>query len=91
MTALWPSNLPNIVLVDGFTVGQADGRLQSEPDSGPPKVRLLTSARPTPVAAQLHLDGPTHSGRFDRFWAETLKRGALPFLIRDLLSLSNRV
>ncbi|MBK5958120.1 hypothetical protein CCR97_08305 [Rhodoplanes elegans] len=81
--AVWPGELPEYVLVDGFSLTQPDGRLRTPTDTGPGKTRLKNSAAMTPVAAQVYLKGPNDMARFRRFWAEDLAGGVLPFVVRD--------
>lgn len=80
---VWPiDELPSYILVDGFGRTQPDGRLRSQTDTGPGKMRLVNSAAVAPATIEVYLD-PNQTARFRRFWAEDTGGGVLPFLIRD--------
>jgi len=79
---VWPSDLPQAVLVDGFAYSQAEGRLTSRTDTGPGKARLMNSAAITPVRAQIRVT-PAQLARFRRFYSEDLGQGVNPFWMRD--------
>lgn len=79
---VYPEDLPPYFLVDGFSYTFPDGRVKSQPDSGPPKMRRRTSAVVTPIAGAF--DGSNNDFlRLRAFIDEECAGGALPFLIRD--------
>lgn len=53
MTVAWPSDLPQTLLIDGNSFGTPDGRLRSQTDTGPAKVRPRSSAMVQPVAGTM--------------------------------------
>lgn len=78
----WPANLPQRVVVDGYSETFRDGRLFSRTSGGPPKVRRRFSSSPMPVSATLALDYD-QKAMLERFWEEDTSGGALPFYIPD--------
>ncbi|MFG1364652.1 hypothetical protein [Xanthobacter versatilis] len=80
--AFWPTDLPQRVLVDGYSEGVGDGRLRQAMDAGPPKMRRRSSAATRPVRARLWVDFDGMA-RLKRFWAEGVAGGSLPFLFPD--------
>lgn len=79
---VWPGDLPQRVLSDGYSYGFADGRLKTAMERGPPKTRRGSSAAVKLVSAQIYGD-QNDIARLERFWIEDLAHGALPFLIPD--------
>lgn len=77
----WPDELPQRVLVDGFSRGLDDARSFTEMDAGLDKQRARGIAA-EPIACQMEIDGGQFA-RFQRFWREEIGKGVLPFLIRD--------
>ncbi|WP_238121957.1 MULTISPECIES: hypothetical protein [unclassified Xanthobacter] len=77
--AMWPTTLPQLVLLDGYEEQPGDGRLFFEPEAGPPLVRPQTQAAVQQVAADLWLDTLDQREIFLDFWRRTLSQGALPF------------
>lgn len=80
---IWPFDLPQFVLVSGFGVTQADGRLRTPTDTGPGKLRLSNSGAVMSVRVELPPLDPNGVARFNRFWNEEIGFGVLPFLIHD--------
>lgn len=78
----WPVDLPQRVLVEGYSEGVGDGRIQQPMDAGPPKMRRRTSVATRPVRARLWVDFDGMA-RLKRFWAEGLAGGSLPFWFPD--------
>lgn len=78
----WPADLPQRVLVDGYSEGVGDGRIMQPMDAGPPKMRRRTSAAMRPVRARLWL-GFDQKARLNRFWTEGVAGGSLPFWFPD--------
>ena len=79
---IWPLDLPQRPLRNGFSLGSADGRRTVDMEKGPPAVELAFSSAVRPVEAsfQVDLNGAL---RFDRFWLEETRKGSLPFLLPD--------
>jgi len=80
----WPSDLPQLAALDNFTLSQAEGRIRSQTDTGPGKVRLLNSAAVTPFTVQVQPLTIDQYARFERFWNEEIGYGVLPFWLPDL-------
>lgn len=81
---VWPSDLPQRFLRDGFSRTLADGRLSTKMERGPAKRRRGSSAAVVPVTAAI--DVPVDlAARFERFWDEDTAGGSLPFLLPDQL------
>ncbi|MGX9443856.1 hypothetical protein ACWX0K_14940 [Nitrobacteraceae bacterium UC4446_H13] len=78
---IWPSDLPQQVLVSGFTASARGNRLVTAPDSGPPKQRRRGPLL-RPVQASIFVNQDERS-RFDRFFDEEVIGGTQPFLIPD--------
>lgn len=55
MAEVWPADLPQVLLVDGFSEEMGDSRIQSDPDSGPPKIRNRFSNVADKIAGQMIL------------------------------------
>lgn len=78
---VWPADLPQRVLVQGFQSGVRGNRLTTAPDAGLVKQRRRGPAvRPVTCAVTVEMDG---RARFDRFYEEELNFGVAPFLIPD--------
>ena len=79
---VWPTDLPQRFLQDGYSEEVADGRLRQTMDKGPTKVRRRTSAAVRKVSCSMMVD---YNGRarFTRFWDEEVAFGALPFWVPD--------
>lgn len=81
MVAVYPSELPP-PLQDDYQQARGEGRYRSNADAGPPNVRTRFSAVADTVAFSTMLDRAERA-RFDRFYIEEIKRGALPFYLPD--------
>lgn len=82
MTPVWPADLPQRLLQDGYSYGFADGRLKTPMEAGPAKMRRRFSSAPRPVAGQFY-GSEDDIARLERFWNEETAGGSLPFLIPD--------
>ena len=82
MIPVWPADLPQRLLQEGYSYGFADGRLKTAVESGPPKMRRRFSVSPRPVTGQF-LGSENDMARLERFWLEETGGGALPFLMPD--------
>lgn len=80
----WPATLPRTAAQEGFSYGFADGRLKTQMDAGPGKMRRRFSAAAKPVEMQLVLD-ETGLARLEDFWDVDTKGGSLPFWISDIV------
>ncbi|ODT22214.1 MAG: hypothetical protein ABS35_15290 [Kaistia sp. SCN 65-12] len=78
MVDAWPATLPQYLLSDGYTEAQGDGRLRTQPDIGPAKVRRRSSAMPGPLQGRMMMSGAQRT-ILDTFVATTLANGTLPF------------
>ena len=81
MIASWPSEL-DPPMRQGFEQAFGEGRLITRSEGGPPSLRGRFSSTPDIVALTLDLSR-NELARFDRFWAEEIGRGALPFLMEN--------
>lgn len=80
--AIWPYDLPQRFITDGYQSGFAENRVASQPEIGPPKLRRRTSASPRPVTGQLVLSA-NQRARLERFWIEEIDEGIQPFWFPD--------
>jgi hypothetical protein len=78
MPAAWPDTLPQYLLVDGNRIDTADGRLKSQPDTGPGKMRRRSSAMPRPLSGTIEVSG-AQLDILDAFVDAELAGGTLPF------------
>ncbi|MBE1208104.1 hypothetical protein [Aminobacter carboxidus] len=85
MVDVWPATLPQYLLADGYSEAQGDGRLRTQPDVGPPKVRLRSSAMPGPLQGRMMMSGAQRA-ILDNFVKTTLIKGTLPFTFPDPLT-----
>ena len=79
---VWPVELPQKVLHDGYSERPVDGRLRTQTDFGPGKVRRRYSSAARPVSCAI-LVPDTLVARFDRFWNEETSGGVMPFIMPD--------
>lgn len=78
---VWPSDLPQRSLVQGFQASVRGNRLTTAPDTGPAKQRRRgPSVRPVTCAIMVEMDG---RAQFDQFYEEELDFGVTPFLVPD--------
>lgn len=85
MVDAWPATLPQYLLADGYSEAKGDGRLRSQPDIGPAKVRRRTSAMPGPLRGRMKMSGAQRA-ILDAFVETTLANGVLPFTFPDPLT-----
>jgi hypothetical protein len=76
---IWPTNLPQRLLREGYSETAADPRMISQMSTGPDKIRRRTSSAPMPVQGAMHLD-TWQKARLERFWIEETSDGSLPFV-----------
>jgi hypothetical protein len=79
---VWPAELPQRVLASGYSESLGDGRLRTQMETGPMKVRRRFSAVARPIAASFRVS-PDGKARIERFWWEEIGGGSLPFLMPD--------
>jgi len=79
---VWPSQLPQRVLRDGYSETLRDGVLRSKTDSGVGKVRRKYSSAAMPVSATISLYY-AQKVILERFWEDDVKNGSLPFSMPD--------
>lgn len=78
---IWPIDLPQRSLVQGFQSSVRGNRLTTAPDVGQAKQRRRGPAvRPVTCAVMVDFDG---RAQFDQFYEEELNFGVTPFLIPD--------
>lgn len=82
MVDVWPATLPQYMLVDGYAQGLGDGRLRSQTDAGPAKVRRRSSAMPKPLQGRMIMDG-AQLADLQTFVDMTLMGGSLTFTFPD--------
>lgn len=81
---VWPEDLPVIVTQDGFSLGMRDGRVTTQTDGGPGKMRRRFSSAFQSVAAATVLKIDVVP-RFERFWDIDTQGGSRPFLYPDTI------
>lgn len=82
MADVWPSSLPQYVLREGFSESIGDGRLRSQPDKGPAKVRRRSSMMPKLLQCRMIMSAE-QLALMQEFVDDTLMNGSLPFLMPD--------
>ncbi len=75
---LWPEDLPQSPLLDGWQETLPDNVLRTKMEQGPPKLRRRGTDAPAKIAAQFLLD-TAQCGVLENFYAETLSGGAQRF------------
>lgn len=76
----WPAELPDHFRIDGYSETLPDGRIVSNVDAGPQKMRGR-SGGVRRVQAGIWLR-PYMVARLNRFWLEETKRGTAAFSVR---------
>jgi len=85
MVDAWPATLPQYLLAEGYSEAKGDGRLRSQPEIGPAKVRRRSSAMPGPLQGRMMMSGAQRA-ILDAFVQTTLVNGVLPFTFPDPLT-----
>ena len=75
---VWPSNLPSCFILGTQSESFGDGRLRSEVDMGPSKVRRRSTAMPGSLSGVLRMTGD-HLSTLRAFVQNALIGGTLPF------------
>lgn len=79
MTATWPGTLPQTLQISGNQEGIPDGRLKSQTDTGPGKIRPRTSALGRPLSGNM-LMTRAQIDILVTFVSSNLSGGSLPFV-----------
>jgi hypothetical protein len=79
---VWPAELPQRVLTDGYSEKSRDGRMFSRTSAAPGKGRRRYSSAVLPVTATITLSYAQKS-RLERFVDEETAGGVLPFTMPD--------
>lgn len=82
MPDVWPASLPEGFTFESYNEGVGDGRLRSQTDTGPGKVRRRSSAMPRSLAGQMVMTG-AQLETFISFVETTLANGVLPFAFKS--------
>lgn len=75
---VWPATLPQGLQRTDYAEGIGDGRLRSQMDAGPAKVRRRSSAMPRPLTGTMVVTS-AQIQTVRQFIEETLIGGSLPF------------
>lgn len=75
----WPEALPRCFTFDSLDEGLGDGRIRSDNDAGPAKVRRRSSAAPAPLSGEMIMT-PAQWAALRTFITVTTIGGSLPFL-----------
>jgi hypothetical protein len=79
---IWPSDLPQKFLANGYSEKLRDGRIFVRTGTGPGKARRRFSSAVIPVNGSMYLRSD-QKARFERFWNEDTNGGVLAFNIPD--------
>jgi hypothetical protein len=82
MPDVWPISLPDSFTFESYGEGIADGRLRSQTDTGPGKIRPRSSAMPEPLSGQMAMTG-AQLETLRTFVKTTIAGGSLPFLFKS--------
>lgn len=82
MTDVWPSTLPQQLLINGASLGVGDGLLEYQPDTGPSQTRRRSSAVMRPLSGSMNLTSAQMT-TFETFFYTTILGGSLPFNFPD--------
>ena len=78
MPATWPDTLPQYLLLDGNREAMGDGRLRTQTDTGPGKVRRRSSAVSKPLSGNMIMT-EAQLETLLTFVSTDLVGGSLPF------------
>lgn len=79
MVLVWPSSLPQTFMRQNHSQQIGDGRLRSQTDVGPGKLRRRFSSAIRPIAGDM-VFSTTQKLRVELFWDADTDGGVLPFL-----------
>jgi len=74
----WPSSLPDNPIQDGYEEARKDGRVRTQMDAGPPKVRRRFTAVVTEFPVRFHMRS-SEVNTLEDFWETDLEGGTLRF------------
>jgi hypothetical protein len=74
----WPSSLPTQFLHGTYEEALPDGRIRTDMEVGPAKVRRRTTAAPRPMKGQMTLDN-SQMGALSTFWTTDTVYGSRAF------------
>lgn len=75
---VWPTSLPQELLMDGYNQSMADNLLRADMDVGPAKTRRRATSAPEPVSGQM-LMTRAQVETLGSFYLNTLLGGSLRF------------
>jgi len=78
----WPLTLPQALLLEGNADAMGDGRIVSNTDDGPGKIRPKSSNMPRPLIGQMRMTS-AQVVILEAFVRTTLLKGSLPFMFPD--------
>lgn len=84
MPATWPTSLPQAFQQNGYSQGEGEGRLRTQPDQGPGKVRRRFTAVPKPLTGVMEVTN-AQLATLDSFVLNDIQGGSLPFTFPDPL------
>ncbi|MCM2506061.1 Ig domain-containing protein [Aureimonas altamirensis] len=79
---VWPISLPQDFLLSGYSYAMGDGRLRSNMDTGPAKLRLRTANMPSSITGNMILNA-SQVRTLEQFVNVTTLGGTISFQIRD--------
>ena len=81
MVDAWPADLPQCFIV-GYSDGKGEGRIGTNPDTGPPMMRRRSTAVVRPLSGSMRMTR-AQIAILDTFYETTLIAGSLPFTFTD--------
>lgn len=78
----WPEGIPFFKLRSGYGAEPGENTLRTPMDVGPAKVRRRTTSAPSVITGSAYMTRE-EAQRFEQFWRDTLKDGALSFTLSD--------
>ncbi len=81
MVDAWPAGLPQCFMV-GYADGEGDGRIEYQPDIGPPITRQRSAAVVRSIAGSMRMT-KAQLGILHTFFSVTIAGGSLPFSFAD--------
>lgn len=78
MPETWPVSLPQFFLIGSYSTGFGDGRIRSDNEYGPAKVRRRTSSSVRPLSGEMVMT-QAQLEIFETFVNTTIMGGVLPF------------
>lgn len=79
MTEVWPNQLPQSPLLNGYNRTPMSSQIEFDVDAGSPKIRNRATAMPDNVEESYVLSN-SEKELLDTFWRDTTMRGVIPFL-----------